>query len=98
LFAIMAQLENPPRELKSGQVLFRFCVRITILVGFSAFGGVGFARSLAALAAMSTILCAVLASVKREAVFGAVLNHWDEAVAYAALYFLIGGLNLPAPV
>jgi hypothetical protein len=94
----MAELHNPPQDLQSGQVLFRFCVRMAILVGFSAFGGVGFARSLAALAAMSTILCAVLASLKREAVFGAVLNYWDEAVAYAALYFLIGGLNLPAPM
>jgi Na+/H+ antiporter NhaD/arsenite permease-like protein len=93
----MAQLQNPPRELKSGPVLFRFCVRMSILVAFSAFGGMGFSRSLAALAAMSTILCAVLASVKREAFFGAQLNYWDEATAYAALYFLIGGINLPAP-
>ena len=93
----MAQLQSPPRELKSGPVLFRFFVRMSILVTFSAFGGVGFSRSLAALAAMSTILCAVLASAKREAFFGAQLNYWDEAVAYAALYFLIGGINLPAP-
>jgi hypothetical protein len=70
---------------------------MTILVAFSAFGGVGFARSLAALAAMSTILCAVLATAKREAFFGAELNYFDEAVAYATLYFLIGGVNLTTP-
>jgi len=93
----MAELQNLPRDIRSHQVLFRFCVRMTILIVFSAFGAVGFARSLAALAAMSTLLCAVLATMKREAFFGAELNYWDEAVAYAALYFLIGGINLPAP-
>jgi hypothetical protein len=94
----MAELQNLPRDLRSQQVLLRFVVRMTILIAFSAFGGVGFARSLAALAAMSIILCAVLASAKREALFSAELNYWDEAVAYAALYFLIGGIDLPAPV
>ena len=94
----MAQLQNPPRDLKSGQVLFRFCVRMCILFGFSVFGGVGFSRSLAALLAMSTLLCAVLATARRETFLGAELNYWDEAIAYAALYFLIGGINLPAPV
>ena len=93
----MAELQNPPRDLKSGQVLLRFCVRMCILAAFSAFGGVGFARSLAALAAMSTLLCAVLATAKRETFLGAELNYWDEAAAYAALYCLIGGVNLPAP-
>jgi hypothetical protein len=63
----MAELQNPSPDLRSGQVLFRFCVRMTILVTFSAFGGAGFMRSLAALAAMSTILCAILAAAKREA-------------------------------
>jgi hypothetical protein len=92
----MAQLQNPPRDLTSGQVLFRFCVRMSILVGFSAFGGVGFSRSLAALLAMSAVLSATLGMARREAPFGAVLNYWDEAVAYAALYCLTGGLDLSA--
>ena len=94
----MAELQTTPRDVRFSQVLLRFCVRMTILAAFSAFGSVGFARSLAALAAMSTILCAVLASVRREAFFGAVLNYWDEALAYAALYFLIGGVDPSAPV
>lgn len=93
----MAQFHYPPGDLRSDQVLFRFCVRMTILIAFSAFGGAGFSRSLAALAVMSTLLCVVLATAKREALFGKVLNYWDEAVAYTALYFLIGGINLPAP-
>jgi hypothetical protein len=94
----MAQLHYPPRDLASGQVLLRFCVRMIILIAFSAFGGVGFGRTLAALAAMSAILSAVLGTVRREAPFGKTLNYWDETVAYAALYFLTGGIDLPAPV
>lgn len=93
----MAELHNPSGNLRSDQVLFRFCVRMSILIAFSAFGGAGFSRSLAALAVMSTLLCVVLATAKREVLFGKVLNYWDEAVAYTALYFLIGGINLPAP-
>jgi hypothetical protein len=50
-----------------------------------------------ALAAMWTLLCAVLATAKRETFFGAELNYWDEAIAYAALYCLIGGIDLPEP-
>jgi len=46
---------------------------------------------------MSTILCVVLAAMKRETFLHTGLNYWDEAAAYAALYFLIGGINLPAP-
>jgi hypothetical protein len=94
----MAELQTTPQDVRFSQVLLRFAVRMTILVAFSAFGGVGFSRSLAALLAMSTILCAVLASVRREAFFGAVLNYWDEAVAYGALYFLVGGIDPSAPV
>jgi hypothetical protein len=36
--------------------------------------------------------------VKREAPFPRTLNHWDEAMAYAALYFLTVGLGLSAPL
>jgi hypothetical protein len=34
--------------------------------------------------------------MQREPVLGPVLNHWDEAVAYAAIYALISALGLPA--
>jgi exonuclease VII small subunit len=34
---------------------------------------------------MSTILSAVLATFDREEPLDAALNHWDEAMAYAAL-------------
>jgi hypothetical protein len=89
----LAQLPNPPRELKSTQVLVRFCLRIIILVIFAVFGSIGFGRSLAALLGMSIILSAVIGTMRREPPFDAALNHWDETVAYAALFSLVSGLN-----
>jgi hypothetical protein len=36
-------------------------------------------------------------SGEARSILGAQLSYWDEVVAYAALYFLIGGINLPSP-
>jgi hypothetical protein len=94
----VAQIQNPPRELGSRRVLVRFAIRTTILMTFAALGSIGFGKSLAALLAMSAILCAVLATVRREPAFQPALNHWDEAVAYAALYFLSVALGLSSPL
>jgi hypothetical protein len=93
----LAQLPNLPRELRSTQVLIRFGLRMTILVIFATLGSVGFGRSLAALLWMSTVLGAVIATMKRESPFDTVLNHWDETVAYAALCCLVGGFNQNTP-
>jgi hypothetical protein len=79
-------------------VLIRFFVRISILVAFAAFASIGFGRSLAALLWMSIILCAVIGAMKREPPFDAVLNHWDETVAYAALFALVSSFNHFVPV
>ena len=87
------QLPNFPRKLGSAQVLIRFGVRLLVLVMFAMFGSIGFGRSLAALLWMSTILCAVIAVMRREPPFDTVLNHWDEMVTYAALCMLVSGLN-----
>jgi hypothetical protein len=76
----------------------RFCARMGVLLAFAAFGGIGFGKSLAALLAMSAILCAVLATARRETVFPHVLNHWDEAMACGALFFLSIGLGLSPPI
>ena len=92
----MAQLPDL-RELRSTQVLVRFLMRIIILVSFAAFGSIGFGRSLAALLGMTAILSAVVGIVKREPAFDGVLNHWDEALAYAALFCLANGLNQFVP-
>ena len=89
----MAQLPNLTGELRSIRVIVRFCLRMLILVVFAAFGGIGFDKSLTALLWMSAILSAVLASLEREAPFDAVLNHWDETAAYAALCALVSGLS-----
>ena len=74
-------------------MLIRFCVRLSILILFAILSSVGFGRALAALLWMSTILCAVIAVMRREPPFDTVLNHWDEMVTYAALCMLVSGLN-----
>ena len=94
----MAQPPNLSRELRSTQVLIRFLLRMSILVAFAAFASIGFARGLAALLWMSIILCAVVGAMKREQPFGAVLNHWDETAAYAALFTLVSSFNHSVPV
>jgi hypothetical protein len=94
----LAQLPNLPRELRSTQVLVRFCLRMSILVIFAAFASIGFGRGLAALLWMAIILCAVIGTMRREPPFGAALNHWDETVAYAALFSLVSSFNHSVPV
>jgi hypothetical protein len=86
---------NSTRQLKSTQVIVRFCVRMTILMIFAAFGSNGFGRSLTALLWMATILSAVLATLWREEPLDSVLNHWDETMAYAALCCLAIGFDHP---
>jgi hypothetical protein len=94
----VAQLPNLPRQLNSTQVLVRFFLRTSILVVFAAFGSIGFGRSLAALLWMSIVLSAVIGTMKREAPFDLALNHWDETVAYAALFVLVRSFDHFVPV
>jgi hypothetical protein len=94
----LAELGHSSRELSPYLVLIRFCTRIIILITFAAFSSVGFSVGLAALLAMAALLCTVVATVRREAMFSRGLNHWDEAIAYAALYFLLVSLNLSSPL
>jgi hypothetical protein len=94
----VAQLPNLPRQLNSTQVLVRFLLRTSILIVFAAFGSISFGRGLAALLWMSIVLSAVIGTVKREAPSDLVLNHWDETVAYAALFALISSINHAVPV
>jgi VIT1/CCC1 family predicted Fe2+/Mn2+ transporter len=89
----LAQIPNLPQQLTSIQVIVRFGLRMIILVFFATLGSIGFGRSLAALLWMSTILGAVIATIRREPPFDKVLNHWDETVAYAALCCLASGFN-----
>ena len=79
-------------------MLIRFVLRMSILVVFAAFASIGFTKGLAALLWMSIILCAVIGTMKREPPFGTVLNHWDESVAYAALFALVSSFDHAVPV
>jgi hypothetical protein len=66
---------------------------MAILVGFASFGGIDFSRSLTALLSMTIVLSVVIGTMKRERPFDTILNHWDEAVAYTALFCLIHAVN-----
>jgi hypothetical protein len=80
-------------EAQTIRVIIRFWLRMVILLVFAAFSSIRFDQSLILLLLMSTILSAVLATLKREEPLGSVLNHWDEAIAYAALCCLIVTFN-----
>lgn len=80
---------------KSAAVLVRFCLRMTVVVLFAAFASIGFRQGLTTLLWMSAILSGTLATFDREEPFEATLNHWDEAVAYAALCSLACALDHP---
>jgi len=70
---------------------------MVILLIFAAFSSIRFDQSLMLLLLMSTVLSAVLATLKREQPLGSVLNHWDEAIAYAALSCLITTFSFHVP-
>jgi hypothetical protein len=84
----VAQHRHLPADLRSTQVIVRLGLRLLIIAGFASFGSIGFARGFSALLWMSTILAAVVGIIKRERPFDVALNHWDETVAYAALFCL----------
>jgi len=75
--------------MRSTQALVRFALRMVILAIFATFGSFGFARSIAALLAMSIVFSVVVAVIKRERLLDGILNHWDEALACAALFCLV---------
>ena len=80
---------NLTREAQTVRVTIRFALRMIVLLIFALFGSIRFDQSLLLLLLMSTILSAVLATLKREQPLAPTLNHWDEAIACAALSCLI---------
>lgn len=62
----MPQAPDMPRMLSPARVIARFAVRLVLLMGFAAFGSVGFGRSLAVLLWMSIVLCALASLVRRS--------------------------------
>jgi hypothetical protein len=85
------------REAQTIRVIVRFWLRMVILLIFSAFSSIRFDQILTLLLLMSTVLSAVLATLKREAPLAPTVNHWDEAIAYAALCCLIIAFNHHVP-
>ena len=78
--------------------MLRFGVRTAILVLFAGFGTNGFVRSLTALLWMTIVLCAVIGVLRRESVFAAGLNHWDEMAAFTAMFCAVTALSQSSPV
>jgi len=89
----LAHLADIPEQPTPPKILLRFGLRTAVLMLFASFGAIGFGRSFAALLWMTIILCAVVGTMRREHVFTAGLNHWDEMVAYTALYCAVMELN-----
>ena len=88
---------NLTREAQTIRVIARFCLRMVILLIFAAFSSIRFNQILTLLLLMSTILSAVLATLKREEPLAPVVNSWDEAITYAALCCLIVSFNTHVP-
>ena len=88
---------NLTREAQTIRVIVRFWLRMAVLLIFSAFSSIRFDQILTLLLLMSAILSTVLATLKREAPLAPVVNHWDEAITYAALCCLIISFNTHVP-
>ncbi len=82
---VASRVRNLSQASKSTGVLFRFGLRMVAITTFAVFGGIGFQRGLTVMLWMSAILGAAIAMFDREQPLSSVLNHWDEAMAYAAL-------------
>jgi hypothetical protein len=59
------------------------------MVAVSVLGSIEFHRSLAALMWIAIVFCIIVATLRGERAFGGSLNHWDEAVTYAAVLALV---------
>jgi hypothetical protein len=79
-------------QLESIRVLVRCGLRLIILTVFSTLGDQGLAPTLKSLLTFAVLYCVCHAVVKREALFGSVLTHWDEATVYGVLICLIAKL------
>jgi uncharacterized ion transporter superfamily protein YfcC len=71
----------------------RFGLRLLVLVAFAGFGSIGLNQGLMALFWMATVLCALIAGIRRERFLDHHLNHWDEMAAYGALCALARSLG-----
>lgn len=82
-----------PRELGSAYVVTRFLLRISILSVFATLGSLGFEKTFESLLVLAVFYCIVAAAFRREAPFGPVLTHFDEAAAYALTAHLVASIS-----
>jgi hypothetical protein len=89
--ASIVQQSRPviPPQLHSYQVLLRILFRLVLLIALAIFGGQGFGQTFAALLTLSAVFCIVVGTMRREAIFGPTLTHWDEAAVYAIAHHLV---------
>jgi hypothetical protein len=92
---VASRVRNLTQASKSTEVVVRFGLRMTVIAAFAVFAGIGFQRGLTVMLWMSAILGAVIATFDREEPLASALNHWDEAVAYAALCCLACAFEHP---
>lgn len=92
---LAGQDRNLAQSPKSTDVIVRFGLRMAVITAFAVLGGVGFRRGLMVMLWMSAVLGAVIAMFDREEPLSSVLNHWDEAMAYAALCCLACAFEHP---
>ena len=86
---------NLAQASKSTEVILRFGLRMAAITAFAVLCGIGFQRGLTLMLWMSAILGAVIATFDREQPLSSGLNHWDEAMAYAALCSLACAFDHP---
>ena len=80
-------------EVDSRHVLFRFAFRLIVLTVFASLGTRGFGPAFAALLRWRHFSVRSAGAMRREEMFGHVLTHWDEAVAYAVIARLASTLS-----
>jgi hypothetical protein len=89
----MPHTPDIPRELSSIHVLIRFVLRMILLGIFATFGSQGFGKTFESLLILAVLYCVSAAAVRREAPFGPILTHFDEAAACAAIGALTSALS-----
>ena len=89
----MPSTPDVPHQLGSTYVLTRFFLRILILSVFATLGSQGFIKTFESLLVLAVFYCIFAAAVRREAVFGPVLTHLDEAAAYAVVARLVSFIS-----
>jgi len=72
----------PSPHHQSALIVIRILARLGILSIFANLGTHGFGKTLITLLVMAALYCVIAASIRREAPFGPILTHFDEAAAY----------------